>query len=536
MNKLGETFFAFFNVQCRLRSLVAFSLVASLSIIFASQASAQSDWIRRIDENRNGYIEPNEISDRARSYLERFARDYGIDLSRPNPVGRIEDASRRYRDRRDQQELEDVGPMTTSTVKGFGVEADATPLPGFGDGIIRYKYNQDDLNRADDQLRRSDRNRDGILTADEIAAASWTETTPAESDLNRDGQLNRIELAQRYARRRLLEQRAAIVASIPAPLPTTAPNSDSERYGGDASRARRLRGSDRGSQMLAYSVVERYDINKDGSLDQREMTRAGFDLNESDYNRDGAVEMNELAEYLLQEQEREGNDLAELLPTWFFELDRNQDGQIEMDEFTDAWDNDKLAEFNSYDTDGDGIVTTSELLTSKTLSGGAYANDKAMVLLPRSIVVSEIDVNEDIKIGSLAVQLSITHTFVDNLDAYLTGPDGQRIELFSHVGGSDDHFENTIFDDRADINITRGRPPYQGRFQPSALVKREKSLSAFNGKSIKGVWQLMVRSSRSERSGILHGWSLILTPDRDTVDRLPTAIASEPATTSALTP
>jgi len=483
MNKLSETLSGFNRGQAFCRLIVAWSMVAGLSIIFASQASAQSDWIRRIDENRNGYIEPNEISDRARSYLERFARDYGIDLSRPNPVGRIEDASRRYRERRDQQELKDVGPMTTSTVKGFGVEVDSAPLPGFGDGVIKYKYNQDDLNR--------------------------------------DGQLNRIELAQRYSRRRLLEQRASMVASTPTP--TVAPSSDTERYGGDPSRSGRSRSSDRGSQMLAYSVIERYDINKDGSLDQREMTRAGFDLNESDYNRDGAVEMNELAEYLLQEQEREGNDLAELLPTWFFELDRNQDGQIEMDEFTDAWDNDKLAEFNSYDTDGDGIVTTSELLTSKTLSGGAYANDKAMVLLPRSIVVSEIEVNEDVKIGSIAVQLSITHTFVDNLDAYLTGPDGQRIELFSHVGGSDDHFENTIFDDRADTNITRGRPPYQGRFQPSALFKREKSLSAFNGKSIKGVWQLMVRSSRSERSGILHGWSLILTPDRDTVDRLPTA-------------
>lgn len=522
MNLPSESSFVFANALIPRRLLVAAWIVAGLSIVFSSEASAQSDWIRRIDENRNGYIDPNEISDRARSYLERFARDYGIDLSRPNPVGRIEDASRRYRERRDQQELKDVGPMSTSTVKGFGVEADSTPLPGFGEGIIKYKYNQDDLNRADDQLRRNDRNRDGILTADEIAAASWTGATPAESDLNRDGQLSRIELAQRYAKRRLIEQRASLTSSTPTTRTSSVTDEESERYRGDSSRSRR-RGSDRGSQMLAYSVLERYDINKDGSLDQREMTRAGFDLNESDYNRDGAVDMNELAEYLLQEQEREGNDLSELLPTWFFELDRNQDSQIEMSEFAEEWDDDKLAEFNSYDSDGDGLVTVNELLTSKTLSGGAYANDKAMVLLPRSIVVSEIEVNEDIKIGSLAVQLSITHTFVDNLDAYLTGPDGQRIELFSHIGGSDDHFEGTVFDDRADTNITRGRPPYKGRFQPSALAKREKSLSTFNGKSIKGVWQLMVRSSRSERSGILHGWSLMLTPDRDTVDRLPTA-------------
>ncbi len=107
-------------------------------------------------------------------------------------------------------------------------------------------------------------------------------------------------------------------------------------------------------------------------------------------------------------------------------------------------------------------------------------------------------------IGDLNVQLSITHSNVEQLDGYLIGPDGQRIELFSANGGSDDHFDRTIFNDETGISITRARPPFRGEFQPSAVIKRQPSLSAYKGTSLKGVWQLMIRSSRSDRSGILH--------------------------------
>jgi hypothetical protein len=94
----------------------------------------------------------------------------------------------------------------------------------------------------------------------------------------------------------------------------------------------------------------------------------------------------------------------------------------------------------------------------------------------------------------------------------LTGPDGQRIELFTEIGGSDDHFEETVFDDQSKFPITKARAPFQGTFTPEALLKRQPSLSHFNGKSVKGVWQLVIRASRSERFGMLHRWSLIVTP------------------------
>nr|MBC8874928.1 proprotein convertase P-domain-containing protein [Planctomycetota bacterium] len=103
--------------------------------------------------------------------------------------------------------------------------------------------------------------------------------------------------------------------------------------------------------------------------------------------------------------------------------------------------------------------------------------------------------------------------YISYLDAYLTGPDGQRIELFTEVGGEGDHFDETILDDQGRYPIVKARPPFKGTFLPEALIKKQPSLSHFNGKSVKGVWQLVVRCTRSERFGMLHNWGLIVRPE-----------------------
>ena len=112
----------------------------------------------------------------------------------------------------------------------------------------------------------------------------------------------------------------------------------------------------------------------------------------------------------------------------------------------------------------------------------------------------------------MEVQISITHTHVSYLDAYLTGPDGQRVELFTEIGGSGDHFERTTFSDSADTPITKARAPYEGTYRPEAVDKRQPGLQSFQGKSVQGVWQLVIRGSRNERFGMLHSWGLTVKP------------------------
>jgi subtilisin-like proprotein convertase family protein len=496
-------------------------------VISPNSAEAQSEWVRRLDANSNGYIEPSELSDRSRSFFDRFARDSGIDLDRANSISRLEEAARRYFESRNRDSsTPSQTPQVTSTIKGFAPDDGRMVLPDFGSPQVRYPYTKNHLTDAQELLSRYDRNRDGVLTFDEIDPSRWRGPSPQDCDLDRDGKLILTELAQRYSRREALDKQAEIINRFASSQNQSAMSTSSsgvrrpDERGGYEGGPRGASQADRGSRALAYSIIERFDSNKNGTLEPREMASVGIDIAKSDYNRDGRVDRNELGDYLFQEMEREGNDMSELLPTWFFERDLNDDGQIEMAEFTDQWDADKTDEFSIYDANRDGIITADEILSSKQIMGGNYANQEAKVLLPRSVVVSEIQVDESVIIGDLNVQLSITHSFTEQLDGYLISPDGQRIELFAGVGGSEDHFDRTVFDDESPINITRSRPPFRGNFQPGAVIKRQPSLSSFKGKNLQGVWQLMIRSSRSDRSGVLHDWALVVKPDQASIDTM----------------
>ncbi len=265
------------------------------------------------------------------------------------------------------------------------------------------------------------------------------------------------------------------------------------------------------SHWLTASVLSRFDANKNGRLEVQEAQSLGIPAGQIDVDRDGELLRSEL-HALLDEMQRAVGDSSDALPGWFYELDQNRDGQVAMSEFSTDWTADKVTEFDLLDSNGDGLLTASEVAGSKAMVGGSYRNTNAEVLPPSKTIISEINIDDDFLIGDLDVQLSITHSNVGFLDAYLTGPDGQRIELFTEVGGGGDHFDQTIFDDQAREPIIKARPPFEGRYLPEGLLKRQPGLSHFNGKNAKGVWQLVVRGTRSERFGMLHSWGLITRP------------------------
>ncbi len=100
---------------------------------------------------------------------------------------------------------------------------------------------------------------------------------------------------------------------------------------------------------------------------------------------------------------------------------------------------------------------------------------------------------------------NLQHTFDNDLNIYLKGPDGTQVELSTGNGGNGDNYINTIFDDEATTPITAGSAPFTGRFRP------EGSLSDFDGKAPNGNWTLRVCDSTSGDMGTLNGWGLTLT-------------------------
>ncbi|EMI18313.1 calmodulin-like membrane associated Ca(2+)-binding protein [Rhodopirellula maiorica SM1] len=488
---------------------VAFAIGLTVCVDTASAQSGLRESLERLDTDGDGDIDPSEITPLARPYMERVAAARRMSLERAYGVDKWQEAARIYYamnngvSRREVDVDDYVNPMD------FGTAPDQPLVPEFGLPEVKYPYTQADLEYAERTLRRSDRNRDGYIDRVEAQREEWRYRDPFSEDFNNDNKLSRLELAQRYARRRMLSGAASELTKKAERTGNGVAASSSRRS--ESSSRDRYRGRPGSRDYLTSTVLGRFDSDRNGRLSADEAVRLGVPFGRLDVDRDGEIQRGELQAYL-GEMQAEAGDLTVGLPGWFYERDLNRDNQVAMDEYTDEWTDELIEEFRSYDSNGDGLLTASEAISAKSLVGGSYRSDSVEALPPRKTVVSEIYIDENYLIADLDVQLSITHTYTSFLDGYLIGPDGTRIELFSGVGAHDDHFDQTIFDDSARYSITKGRPPFEGSFQPEALAKRQPGLSAFNGKSVQGPWQLVISGTQSDRFGILHGWGLTVRP------------------------
>ncbi|MEM0925796.1 MAG: calcium sensor EFh, partial [Planctomycetota bacterium] len=161
-----------------------------------------------LDRDEDGQLEPDEITPLSRPYLERIAKARRLSLDRTNSIEKWQEAARVYYAMQNGVAGESVRASRERVLKGFGVEDDEVMIPEFGVGEIKYPYTPDDLDEAEDTIRRWDRDRDGYLDRREAARARWTHRDPFSMDLDNDDRLSRLELAQRYARRRAVQQDA----------------------------------------------------------------------------------------------------------------------------------------------------------------------------------------------------------------------------------------------------------------------------------------------------------------------------------------
>ena len=467
--------------------------------------------LERLDKNLDGSIEPSEITPLARPYFERLAREGAVrlDLNRKYKISKLQEYARRYFAERngsagDRIEIEGDGD---ATVLPFGPRPGEALVPEFGIAGMKFRYTQDDLDSVKSTMRNNDKNKDGFVDRDEASRGKWTYKDPFTEDLNNDGRLSRMELAQRYARRRLLEQSANELrqrAERKAGLNDE--SEEKENAQRSSSTWWRKGGSD---YWLTAALMERFDDDGNKTLSERESEKMGIPIGLTDLNRDGQVTRDELFAYIKVKQDEAGGS-ATAAPEWFTVADVNNDGQVAMSEFASDWTVDKLAEFSSYDANDDGLLTVAEANQAQGTPRGTYRNDVAEQLPPNRVVVSEIEVSDDVVIADLDVQMSLSHSSTSMIDGYLVSPNGKRIELFAGIGGTGDSFNDTIFDDEAEQPVERAGSPYEGRFKPQGLSKEQPGLEAYDGINAKGIWQLIIRGSRSSRFGILHRWSLLV--------------------------
>jgi subtilisin-like proprotein convertase family protein len=97
-------------------------------------------------------------------------------------------------------------------------------------------------------------------------------------------------------------------------------------------------------------------------------------------------------------------------------------------------------------------------------------------------VTSTLDVPENVKVESLALELDIAHSYRGDLVVKLTSPSGKSAVVSNREGGSADNL--------------------QGRFD----------LSAFAGEPAAGRWTLTVQDAARADQGTLKSWGLSITP------------------------
>ena len=157
------------------------------------------------------------------------------------------------------------------------------------------------------------------------------------------------------------------------------------------------------------------------------------------------------------------------------------------------------------DGNGDGIAEDDFVRTFSVLPGVLFAsNSGPLPIRDYTSTLSTLEIGEAFDLLDVDVLVEIEHTFVADLDAYLIGPNGVRVELFSDVGGSGENFAGTILDDEAPTSITSGTAPFIGRYRP------EGSLSVFRGIQAQGQWTLELYDDSALDQGELRNWGLIV--------------------------
>ncbi|HJQ98874.1 MAG TPA: hypothetical protein VJ826_11215, partial [Candidatus Polarisedimenticolaceae bacterium] len=125
------------------------------------------------------------------------------------------------------------------------------------------------------------------------------------------------------------------------------------------------------------------------------------------------------------------------------------------------------------------------------------------------------------------VDLTLSHTFPDDVDMLLVGPGGQNAIILSDVGGGVDAVNLPLkLSDAAATSLPDGGPLVTGMFRPTNIVVAPadawpapapvpsggSALSAFTGTNPNGSWRLYIVDDDATDAGSLGAWCLNLRP------------------------
>lgn len=329
-----------------------------------------SSFLSRLDRNGNGTIDPEEQQGPAQFLIQRIQSvDSSIKPGQPISIKRVTEAFQKMRsggndesrDRGRGGSDDDDGLTPDLLVPGFGAEMPPPMVSGFGPAaeMMDVVVTDEDREDARNTIRRSDRNRNGVLDKNEIS--SRFSGNPLDFDRNKDGRLTESELAVRYARRRETRE-------------------DSQ----DNDRDRR-RDQDRDADVEApdvYGGRKSYRMLAGPELPEG---LPGY-FTDKDSNRDGQVEMSEFASTW------DDDTVGE-----FFKSDLNRDGVITADEAIRAVEDGARVSAPASSSGDTGTAAASSSGAAAS-SGGSVGKADSKYMEYAERIIGRYDGNEDKKL------------------------------------------------------------------------------------------------------------------------------------------
>lgn len=299
-----------------------------------------ADFLRRLDTNGNGQIDPNEGEGRWRGFVDQAATRAGLDPKQPLPLDKLtESMQQRAAERESERSGEEQGqpnrdgesasasstesssgassnaanaPAAAPLVPGFGVATNLSLPPGFDVPLERTggryarpleeRFERTVIERVDQMLREYDKNKNMLLEykTSEAEGITWR-FPPEQSDRNNDGRLDREELCYR-------------IAKVLGSREREASDRGSERSGSDrggrGSGGSSSSGDSAESQQAkvrryAEGLLKQYDKNGSGVLERDEWSTMRGDYEKADTNGDKILTVDELAARLASYGSRE---------------------------------------------------------------------------------------------------------------------------------------------------------------------------------------------------------------------------------------
>ena len=106
----------------------------------------------------------------------------------------------------------------------------------------------------------------------------------------------------------------------------------------------------------------------------------------------------------------------------------------------------------SYKTCGNSLPSSSRKFSTTVISCNTYTSDNIPVNLNDATSalegITEVKVNvlDNLKIVDLNLELSIDHSYIQDLAIILISPEGNEVILTQNLGGTGINYTNTVFD------------------------------------------------------------------------------------------